>query len=239
MKVGVFSTCLVSLMRPSIAFSTLDLLRQAGVNPVIPKSQTCCGQPALNSGIPAHAAKFTEKFVDEFDEFDKIIFPSGSCASTIKFQIDSLLSNDVANQAAIDLKDKCVELATFLVEIGFEPSKIAEPLTVAYHDSCAGLRELGIKLQPRQLLEAAGYKLVTMQNEEVCCGFGGLFSVKYGEISGHMADEKCQCALSTDADVLAMGDLGCILNIEGRMLRLAKPMPVMHFAELLAPQPTT
>ena len=234
-RVGVFSTCLIRLMRPSIALATLELISQAGCKPLNPRAQTCCGQPALNAGRRDDAKSLALKCAREFATCDTVVAASGSCMGALKTHMPSLFaSTEPGADEVADLADKCIELATFLVGCGFVPQQAAKPLKIAYHDSCAGLRELGIQDQPRALLKNAGHELVPLANATTCCGFGGTFALSFGELSGQLAEHKCACAAASQADVLAMGDLGCMLSIEGRMLRRAKGPRVVHFAELLA-----
>ncbi len=228
------TTCLSDLMRPDVVRDTQKLLEQAGFNPLIPTSQTCCGQPALNSGRREDAKRLAQKLATEFSGCDKVVAPSGSCVGAICTHITKLFAKDEPGaQLCMELADKTMELSQFLLEVEFAPQLHPQPKLIAYHDSCAGLRELGIRDGPRKLLIAAGHELVDMQDAEICCGFGGTFAVKFGAASGQMADAKCDCAMASKADVLAMGDIGCLLNIEGRMRRKGSAMPVMHYAQLL------
>ncbi len=235
-SVGLYSTCLVSMMRPGVGLAAVELLRQAGVDPVVPDSQTCCGQPALNAGLRTEAKRLVRKCAAEFASCDAVVVPSGSCAGTLRTHMPSLFAaGEPGADEAAALAAKCTELATFLAARGFVPEQAANPLRIAYHDSCAGLRELGIKQQPRRLLESAGHELIDLAEAETCCGFGGSFAVKFGALSSHMADCKCDAAEASGAEVLALGDVGCLLNIEGRMMRRGGSMRIAHFAELLAP----
>lgn len=232
--VGMLITCLADLMRPQIAEATLQLLGQCKVNPVIPQTQTCCGQPALNSGRRGDARDFARKLATEFGGCDIVVAPSGSCIGTIRTHLPALFAADEpGHEEVTTFASKCQELSQFLCARKFKPTKQDTPCRIAFHDSCAGLRELSIKDGPRSLLQAAGYELIPLEGDEICCGFGGTFSVKFSAVSGQLADNKCTAALATKADVLAMGDLGCILNIEGRMLKRGDSMPLRHWAELL------
>lgn len=220
-------------MRPQVAAAALSLLGEGGFRPVVPKAQTCCGQPALNSGRRQDAKDLARRMADAFSGCDAVVAPSGSCVGAIRTHMPGLFADDEPGRDEVwDFARKCSELSQFLTAEGFSPKR-RKGLKVAYHDSCAGLRELGIRDEPRALLAGAGHTLVPLDDDDVCCGFGGTFSVKFGAISGKMADDKCDCALETGADVLAMGDMGCALNIEGRMERRGDAMPVRHYAELL------
>lgn len=247
MRVGLFVSCLINSLRPSIGIATWRLLQSTGVDISIPKEQTCCGQPAYNSGYFDQAKKFAERTLSQFAHYDYIVVPSGSCAGMLSHHYPQLLSHSSTqdNQASHSLDDfssKVVELTTFLNDIvQWHPTKSNTfNKTVTYHDSCAGLRELSVKSQPRQLLKACGIPLKEMHKCQECCGFGGTFSIKYADISTRMADNKLHHAIHTQADILAMGDLGCMLNIEGRLTRLQNgkkintTIQVMHIAEVLA-----
>ena len=233
-SVGLLITCLADLMRPEILQATLALLTKCNINPIIPQAQTCCGQPALNSGRRSDARDFARKLADEFSACDQVVAPSGSCIGTVKTHYPKLFAHDEPGYIEVkELANKCYELSQFLEIHKFKADKVKQTQTIAFHDSCAGLRELGIKQGPRKYLSDAGHTLVPLPDEEVCCGFGGTFSVKFGEVSAQMADDKCVNAMSTKADVLAMGDLGCMLNIEGRLSRRGDTLPVKHWAQLL------
>lgn len=238
MRVGLFVTCLVDLMRPSIGFAALKLLDRPGVEVVVPDRQTCCGQPAYNSGDRDDAIALARKFVEEFEGFDHVVAPSGSCSGMVRTHYAELLSGDPAWKSRAErLGAKTWELTQFLVDVlkvDFVPGRFDG--TVTYHDSCAGLREMGIKGQPRALLgKVAGLSLAEMAECETCCGFGGTFSVKFGEISTRLADDKCRHVEASGADAVVLGDLGCMLNIEGRLRRRGHASTqVLHVAEVLA-----
>ena len=233
-RVGFLTTCIADLMRPQVAVATLQLLKQAGYTPIKPNSQTCCGQPALNAGRRKDAKNLIRKMAREFSVCDVVVAPSGSCIGAIRTHMPKLYAPDEPGaQEVANFALKCRELSQFLMEIQFQPTTSKRPLRIAYHDSCAGLRELEIHDGPRKLLSKAGHTIVPLQDDDVCCGFGGTFAVKFSAVSTKMADAKCDCAVATGADVLAMGDLGCALNIEGRMLRRGDSLPIYHFAELL------
>ena len=232
MQIALFKTCLVSAMRPSVERATTQLLRYAGCEVHIPKSQTCCGQPAWNAGYLNPTQSLAKKLSAEFAEFDYTIVPSGSCCGMIRKHFPAATDNDLH---VCQFAEKCYELSTFLSEvcsITLPPSPT--PKRISYHDACAGLRELGVKQQPRQLLEQVGHTIVEMEECEACCGFGGTFSVKYGNISSALAADKCQNIVASGCEHVALGDVGCGLNIEGRAHYDNTPLNVWHFAELLA-----
>jgi len=238
MRVGLFVTCLVDLMRPRIGFAALKLLEAAGCEGLVPRTQTCCGQPGYNSGDRASALALARKMLNEFEACDYVVAPSGSCAGMIRTHYPDLFADRPEERSRVErLCARTFELTDFLVNVARldqVPGRFNG--TVTYHDSCAGLREVGVKLQPRTLLaKVAGLTLREMDESEVCCGFGGLFSVKFGEISAHIADRKCENIVASGADALVLGDLGCMLNIEGRLRRRGDTTTkVMHVAEVLA-----
>ena len=238
MRVGLFVTCLVDLVRPRIGFSTLSLLEGAGCEVVVPAVQTCCGQPGYNSGDRASAQALARKVLREFASCDYVVTPSGSCGGMIKAHYPELLSDFPDLEAEVQhLAARTWELADFLVNVlrlRAVPGRFDGSVT--YHDCCSGLRELGVKLQPRELLaRVPGLTFKEMSTPEQCCGFGGTFAVKYGNISARIADQKCADIAGTGADADVLGDLGCMLNIEGRLRRRGDvKTKVLHFAELLA-----
>jgi L-lactate dehydrogenase complex protein LldE len=238
MRVGLFVTCLVDLMRPSIGFAALGLLEAAGATVVVPPAQTCCGQPAYNSGDRADAKALAAKVVTEFESFDFLVAPSGSCSGMIRTHYADLFSDDAAMLARVEaLAAKTRELTDFLAsELRLQSVAGRFDGTVTYHDSCAGLREMGVKSQPRALLaKVAGLKVNEMAECETCCGFGGTFAVKFGEISTRLADNKCGHIAASGADAVVLGDLGCMLSIEGRLRRRGDAKTrVLHVAEVLA-----
>jgi L-lactate dehydrogenase complex protein LldE len=239
MKVGLFVTCLVDLMRPRIGFAALQLLEEAGCEVVVPSAQTCCGQPGYNSGDRASAIALACKVAREFAGCEYVVAPSGSCAGMIRAHYPELLKDiPEAERAAVKaLAARSYELTDFLVNVArHQPAKKSSIKIITYHDSCSGLRELGIKQQPRALLaQVEGPVLREMNECEQCCGFGGTFAIKYGDISSHIAERKCENIAASGADAVVLGDLGCMLNIEGRLRRRGDAgTQVLHVAEVLA-----
>jgi L-lactate dehydrogenase complex protein LldE len=238
MRVGFFVTCLVDLMRPSIGFAALKLLEAGGADVYVPEAQTCCGQPAYNSGDRADAVALARKVVTEFEDCDYLVAPSGSCSGMIRTHYGELFVDDAAMNARVGrLAAKTFELTDFLANVlkaDAFPGKFTGRVT--YHDSCAGLREMGVKAQPRALLaKLHGVQLSEMAECDTCCGFGGTFSIKFGEISARLADNKCQNIANSGVDAVVLGDLGCMLNIEGRLRRRGDTTTkVLHIAEVLA-----
>lgn len=238
MRVGFFVTCLVDLMRPSIGFAAIKLLEEAGAEVFVPPAQTCCGQPAYNSGDRADALALARKLVGEFEGCDYLVAPSGSCSGMIRTHYAELCKDDPALLArAQALAARSYELTDFLVNV-LHVTRVPGTFVgkVTYHDCCAGLREMGVKSQPRALLGGMpGVALAEMPEAETCCGFGGTFSIKFGEISATLADNKCQRVEESGADAVVLGDLGCMLNIEGRLRRRGNTTTkVLHVAEVLA-----
>jgi len=238
MNVALFVTCLVDLMRPRIGFAALELLEAAGCAVTVPARQTCCGQPGWNSGDRASARALAERLIETFEPFDYVVAPSGSCAGMVRTHYPDLFAGEGAWRARAEaLAARTFELTDFLVNVAkFETPAGNWTGRATYHDACSGLRELGVKTQPRALLaRLPGVQLTEMKDCETCCGFGGTFSVKFGEISTAMADTKCGHIAATGAEAVVLGDLGCILNIEGRLRRRGDTATqVLHIAEVLA-----
>lgn len=237
LRVGLFVTCLADLMRPSVAFAAVKLLEDAGCTVAVPPGQTCCGQPALNSGDSPDTRRIARQVIKAFEGFDAVVGPSGSCMGTLRHDYPALFADDPAwRSRAEDLSKRSHELLSFLVDV-LQVDTVAASLDAraTYHDSCAGLREMGVKGQPRKLLGSVrGLDLVEMQGTEECCGFGGTFCVKYPDISTKMVDDKIAHIVASGATTVLGGDLGCLLNIAGRIQRRGLPIRVMHTAELLA-----
>ncbi len=236
-RVGLFITCLVDLFRPTVGFAAVRLLEEAGCIVVVTPGQTCCGQPGYNSGDRAAAAAIARQVVRAFADVDYVVAPSGSCAGMLRHHYPDLLADDPQlGAAARDLAARSFELLSFLTGVmGITSVRAEYEGVVTYHDSCSGLRELGVKDQPRRLLQSVdGVRLVEMATPEVCCGFGGTFCVKYPAISDRIVTEKALDIAGTGADTVLAGDLGCLLNIAGKLSRLGKPVKVRHVAEVLA-----
>jgi L-lactate dehydrogenase complex protein LldE len=244
-RVGLFVTCLVDLLRPEIGFASVRLLEMAGCTVVVPSAQTCCGQPAWNAGADGHARVLARQTIDAFAGLDYVVAPSGSCAGTIKRHYPAMLADDAAYAArARDLADRTYELSAFLVRIcGMNDLAAKANTKITYHDSCSSLRDLGVRSEPRALLaQIAGTELCELSDGEVCCGFGGMFSAKYPEISTHMADNKLADVNGTGAETLVGNDLGCLMHLEARAKHQKRNLRVRHIAEFLCeamPEPDT
>jgi L-lactate dehydrogenase complex protein LldE len=236
-RVALFVTCLVDLFRPSVGFAAVKLLEDAGCTVEVPPLQVCCGQPAYNSGDRASTRTIAAQVIDAFDGYEYVVAPSGSCAGMLSHHYPGLFDDDPAMKArAENLARRSHELMSFLVDVlGVTRVEARYDGAVTYHDSCSGLRELGVKGQPRSLLGSVdGLKLREMATPEVCCGFGGTFCVKYPEISNAMVGEKAKDIAASGADTLLAGDLGCLMNMAGKLQREGRAVKVRHVAEVLA-----
>lgn len=236
-RVGLFVTCLVDLLRPSVGFAAVQLLEQTGCQVEVPGAQTCCGQPAYNNGDRETARALARRTIEICAGFDAIVLPSGSCAGMLKVHYPRLFADDPAwHQKALEFAGRCHELTSFLYDArGGRNVPATFRGTVTCHDSCSSLRELGIRQQPRALLAGvAGLTLVELADSETCCGFGGTFCVKYPDISARLVSDKAAAVQASGADIIAGGDLGCLMNIAGRLQRLGSPVRAFHVAELLA-----
>ncbi|MGB1548318.1 MAG: (Fe-S)-binding protein [Alphaproteobacteria bacterium] len=240
-RVGLFVTCLVDLVRPQVGFAALRLLEEAGCDVVVPRGQTCCGQPAYNAGDRKNAAALVRQTITAFEDVDYVVVPSGSCAAILRLHGPELLAGDPdLAERARTFGEKVHELTAFLKDV----LGVAEPPAasgagglrdVVYHDSCAGLRELGIREAPRALLrEVKGLTLRELGERDVCCGFGGTFCVKFPEISERLATDKSVAAEEAGAKELVGGDLGCLLHLAGNLRARGSRLRVRHVAEVLA-----
>ena len=237
-RVALFVTCLVDLHRPAVGFAAIRLLEDAGCTVEVPRAQTCCGQPAYNSGDRATAQAIARQVIRAFRGYDYVVAPSGSCAAMIAQHYPALFedSDPAALGEARELAARTHELTAFLHDVlGATPIATHYEGVAAYHDSCSGLRELGVRDQPRALLgSVAGLELRELAERDVCCGFGGTFCVKYPEISTRMVSDKTRDIAAAGVDTLLAGDMGCLLNLAGRLSREGSTVRVRHVAELLA-----
>ena len=238
-QVALFVTCLVDVFRPSAAFSAVKLLEEAGCSVAVPPSQTCCGQPAYNSGDRETAREIARQVIAAFETFPYVIVPSGSCAGMLSKHYPQLFDPETEpswHARATGFASRVRELTAFLADdLGVDFAGRPYPRRVTYHDSCSSIREMGVASQPRKLLKSMdGIELVEMTDRDVCCGFGGAFSIKYPEISNAMASQKMDRVLETKADVLTGPDLGCLMNIAGKLSREGNAIEVRHIAEILA-----
>ncbi len=235
--VGLFVTCLVDLFRPGIGFAAVKLLEDAGCTVSVPETQTCCGQPAYNSGDRADTKAIARAVVEAFEPFDHVVAPGGSCAAMIRKHYPGLFQDepDFLPRARA-VADKTHELISFLTDVlGVDSVSASFEGSATYHDSCSGLRELGVQHQPRALLKGvAGLELKEMADSDVCCGFGGTFCVKYPDVSNAIVEKKTGRIAETGAETLLAGDLGCLMNMAGKMSREGRPIRARHVAEVLA-----
>jgi L-lactate dehydrogenase complex protein LldE len=235
--VGLFATCLVDLFRPSVGFAAAKLIEQAGCQVEVPSGQTCCGQPAYNSGDNHHTRVIAEQVIAAFEKYDYIVAPSGSCAGMLMKHYPELFADDPAWHDRVQaFSAKVHELVSFLTDVrGVESTETTYEGTVTYHDSCSGLRELGIRDQPRRLLGAVDkLELRELKDSDTCCGFGGTFCVKYPDISNAIVEWKAENVAASGADLLLAGDLGCLMNMAGKLQRNGDETQVRHVAEVLA-----
>ncbi|MGQ0668960.1 MAG: (Fe-S)-binding protein, partial [Actinomycetota bacterium] len=235
-RVALFVTCLVDLLYPEIGESTVALLRDQGLEVEFPEAQTCCGQPPFNSGFHEEARRMGRSLLSAFEGAEAVVSPSGSCTAMVRSYFPHLFEGTQDERSAGDLAGRTFELSEFLVGVlGVERLEGSFPARVSPHDSCHGLRELGLTGQARALLSGLdGLELVEMARPEACCGFGGTFSVRLPEMATAMADDKIHQAAATGADVLVTGDSGCLMHMAGRLSRTASKMRAMHLAVLLA-----
>ncbi len=235
-RVGLFVTCLVDLIRPSVGFAAAKLLEDAGCTVEVP-SQSCCGQPAFNSGDRDNARAIARQVIEAFEGFDYVVAPSGSCAGQMRIHYPELFAEDADWKPRADaFAGKVHELVSFLADVlGVREVAARFDESVTYHDSCSGLRELRIRSAPRKLLNSVdGLSITELSDSDVCCGFGGTFCVKYPEISNAIVDKKAANIEATGADTLLAGDLGCLLNMAGKLKRRGSKIESRHVAEVLA-----
>ncbi|MCZ6511401.1 MAG: (Fe-S)-binding protein [Alphaproteobacteria bacterium] len=236
-RVALFVTCLVDLFRPTVGFATVKLLEDAGCTVEVPRQQTCCGQPAYNSGDRADTRAIARQVIEVFEGYDYTVAPSGSCAGMISHHYPALFTDDPEwSVRAQNLAGRTHELVSFLTDVmGVEAVASEFDGAVTYHDGCSGLRELSIHEQPRRLLGSVdGLHLRELPDANVCCGFGGTFCVKYADISDRMVETKIQQVIETGAETLLAGDLGCLMNMAGKLQREGANIRVRHVAEVLA-----
>lgn len=237
-RIALFVTCLVDIHRPSVGFAAIKLLEDAGCTVEVPLAQTCCGQPAYNSGDRRSTQEIARQVIDAFAGFDHVVAPSGSCAAMISHHYPTLFADSDPHwhARAVELAARTHELTAFLHDV-LGRARIQARLdgVAAYHDSCSGLRELGVRAQPRALLSRVeGLSVKNLAEPDQCCGFGGTFCVKYPDISTRMVSDKTRDITATGADILLAGDMGCLLNMAGRLHREGSPIRAFHVAEVLA-----
>jgi L-lactate dehydrogenase complex protein LldE len=235
-RVALFVTCLVDLLYPEVGEATVALLRDAGLEVEFPEAQTCCGQPAFNSGFEDDARRVGRNMLGAFAGFDAVVSPSGSCSAMVRAHYPRLFAGTPEESRARDLATRTYELSEFLVDVlGVDRLEGDFPGRVTYHDACHGLRELGLAGQGRQLLAGIrGLELAEMDRPDACCGFGGTFSIRLPDVSTAMADDKVDQSLATGASVMVTGDSGCLMHLAGRISRRNEAIRPLHLATLLA-----
>lgn len=241
MRVALFVTCLADQLWPSVGTSAVQVLRRAGCEVTFDDRQTCCGQPAFNTGYRGPARDLAKRFIEvyEANPAEAIVAPSGSCAAMIGHYEDLFTEDPEWRARARAVAERTHEFSAFLVHVlGVEDVGAYFPGRVAWHDACHALRDLGIKSEPRRLLShVRGAELVELANAEACCGFGGTFSVKYPEVSTAIVDHKVDAIEEAGIDVIVSADASCLMQIGGRLSRRGSPVRTMHLAEVLASTP--
>ena len=236
-RVEFFITCIGDQFFPQVGACAVGVLRRLGVEVTFNPEQTCCGQPAFNTGFRQEAREVATRVLDMYRDAEYVVAPSGSCTSMVRVFYPELFADDRARlQQALDLKNRFFEFSEFLVKVmKVEDVGASFPRRVAYHDSCHLLRELGIEQEPRTLLRAVkGIQMVEMPDNQLCCGFGGTFAVKFPEVSVAMGRDKLRTAADAGAEVLVANDSGCLMHLAGVIHRQGLPLRTMHLAELLA-----
>lgn len=234
--VALYVTCLVDIVRPSVGFASVKLLEAAGFRVSVPADQTCCGQPAFNSGDVKTARALGLNIIKSFEHFDSIVVPSASCAAMLKIHLPPLFTDKSTKQRAIQFADRVFELTEFLHRHGgMGANAPTYNGCIAFHDGCSGKRELALGDGPRALLgEINGVKLVDLDDAETCCGFGGTFSVRFPEISNAMVSKKVDAIKNAAPDLITGCELGCLMHIAGKLNRERATVSCRHIAEVLA-----
>lgn len=236
-RVSLFVQCLVDVMYPQVGVAMLTIFDKLGIPVDCPTHQTCCGQPAFNSGYRQQARIAARRFIEIFESKDAIVCPSGSCTAMVRHHYPQLFESEPGwRQRAEAVAARTYELTQYLVDVlGIDDLGARYRGKLTFHDSCHALRTLGIKEQPRRLIAGvADAELVEMNESERCCGFGGSFAVKYPEISTAMAQDKVDNIIATGAAAVVGVDISCLMNIQGVLSRKHSPVKILHIAELLA-----
>ncbi len=237
MRVALFISCLADLFFPEVGEDVVKILRRVGLQVTFPRNQTCCGQPAFNSGFKRDARRLARHFIQVFEDAETIVTPSGSCATMVRLEYPHLFEDDPAWQArAQAVAARTYEFSEFLVRILKIEDVGARFLGhVTYHDACHANRGLGIREEPRRLLRhVRGLELVEMDRPDWCCGFGGSFSVRLPDISGAMLDEKLRRIKATGVNTVITTDAGCIMHMAGGLRQRGETVQVLHLARVLA-----
>ena len=238
MRVALFVTCLVDQLWPSVGLSAVEVLRRVGCEVTFDERQTCCGQPAFNTGYRKEARRLAERFIEIFEDAEAIVSPSGSCVAMAHHFRELFQDNESWCRRAEALAAKTHEFSDFLVNVlGVEDVGASFAGRVTWHDACHALRDLNIKSEPRRLLQKVrGLEFIEMPNADACCGFGGTFSVKYPEISVAILDNKITAIEQANVRAVVAADASCLMQIGGRLSRQGSPVKAMHLAEVLAAQ---
>ena len=238
MNVQIFVPCFIDQLYPSVAFNMVRVLEKAGCTVSYNANQTCCGQPAFNAGFRDDAKAVCKKFLADFKGDELIVAPSASCVGFVKNYYETLFENSIEKKAVKQLVQRIYEFADFLVNVlKIENVGAKFKGKATYHDSCAALREIGLKQEPRKLLSnVEGLELMEMNDNETCCGFGGTFAVKFNAISTAMADQKINNAMATHADYIISTDMSCLMHIAGCAQMKGATIKVLHLADVLAGQ---
>jgi len=236
MNVQLFVPCFIDQLYPQVAFNMIKVLKSVGCNVSYNENQTCCGQPAFNAGFWEESKDVCSKFINDFNGADYIVAPSASCIGFIKNYYSKIFQQSTVNKEAVEIGLRAYEFSDFMVNVlKVETLNSTFNAKITYHDSCAGLRECGIKQEPRKLLSMVkGLEIVEMNDVETCCGFGGSFAVKFNAISTAMADQKITNALETKAEYIVSTDMSCLMHVEGRINNNGDKIKVIHLADVLA-----
>jgi L-lactate dehydrogenase complex protein LldE len=236
LKVSLFITCLADHFYPEVGEAVVHLLRRYGCEVDFPSGQTCCGQPAWNTGLQDDARAFARNYMDVFDKSEYIVMPSGSCAGHVRYFYPQMFKDDKDMfKRASAIADRTFEFSEFLVKVlGVKDVGATYKAKAVYHNNCHMNRELGVREEPLELLRnVRGLELVENPRPDLCCGFGGAFSVKMPEISTAMADEKLGTFSGTGADLIISADGGCLMHMGGRAQRQGLKLRTIHLAQLL------
>lgn len=230
-----YGTCLIDLIYPQAGIAAMNLIKAAGINVIYPKLQSCCGQPAFNSGYRSEALIVARSQMACLAENIPIVIPSGSCAGMIKHHWPELFADEVDEQQALSIASRVFELSEFLVDVvNIKLEDLGPPTKIAIHTSCSARREMGVADRIESLVaQLANVEVLEHQNKAECCGFGGTFALKQADISGAMVTDKCQAIADTGADVLISQDCGCLMNIGGAMAKQHQSQRIMHLAEFI------
>lgn len=231
-----YGTCLVDLIYPQTGLAAMELIKAAGVNVIYPPQQSCCGQPAFNSGYRAEALKVARSQLAYFPKNIPIVIPSGSCAGMIKHHWPELFSGEKDQQQAVEISSRIYELTEFLVDVlNIQLSDLGKPVKVAVHTSCSARREMGVADKIDSLLaQLENVEVIEQKNKQECCGFGGTFAIKQADISGAMVNDKSKAIMDTGAEVLISQDCGCLMNIGGALEKKKQTQRVLHIAKFIS-----